>query len=153
MKIYESEPAHSITSYRAQSPSQVIWKMEMAMKQQDDIFAQAIITRQLWNIPPLLPSTGYNIVQSLQSCIRATRPREKLLLRSLRKSLSYAIQKQRHRHSTTITITTPTGYDTRFRSGRSSRGSTFYFLPMVLVKSQNYQKSQIRNLPLSPTKY
>ena len=59
---------------------------------QDDIFAQAIITRQLWNIPPLLPSTGYNIVQSLQSCIQATRPREKLLLRSLRKSLSYAIQ-------------------------------------------------------------
>ena len=74
----------------------------MANTNQDETFAQAIITRELWNLPPLLPSTDH-ILQSLQSCIQATKPRPTLLLRTLRKALSYAL----HNNDTAIPQLSP----------------------------------------------
>ena len=56
---------------------------------EDTNFANAIVTRRLWDLPPLLPSpTLEDTVTCLQSCVRAANPRASLLLRTLRKTLS-----------------------------------------------------------------
>ncbi|KAL1519089.1 hypothetical protein AB1Y20_003356 [Prymnesium parvum] len=56
-------------------------------------FAAAITSRQLWRLPPLLPeSDAEEVLLSLASSIRATLPREALLLRSLRRALAVAVR-------------------------------------------------------------
>ena len=74
-------------------------KIKMAGKDEDILFANAVITRALHDLPSLLssgsgrsrPPVAASVLRALQSCLRASQPREKLLLRSLRHVLTCAV--------------------------------------------------------------
>jgi hypothetical protein len=63
----------------------------MAIHPDDARFADAIVTRQLWALPPLLavPNTD-DVVRALECSVTAKQPPPALLLRTLRKTLSMA---------------------------------------------------------------
>ena len=59
---------------------------------EDEAFAAAVLARQLEKLPPLLPPpTLDECVRSIESCVRATKPRESLLLRTMRRALSCVV--------------------------------------------------------------
>jgi len=60
----------------------------------DAEFADAIVTRRLWELPPLLSHSELRlsvVLQALQCCAKATQPRDTMLVRTLRKTLSLAV--------------------------------------------------------------
>ena len=59
----------------------------------DERFASSIITRELWECPSMLPvSSPEDVLKAVDMCSRAQQPREALVLRTLRRVLSLAVQ-------------------------------------------------------------
>jgi len=57
----------------------------------DALFAEAILHRSLWQLPPLLPPpVPADVLLALETCARAKQPREAVIIRSLRRAFSCA---------------------------------------------------------------
>jgi hypothetical protein len=64
----------------------------MKKDEHDEVTARALITRQLWLLPPLLTGCVIeDVVRALETCTRAQHVREALVLRTLRRVLSCAV--------------------------------------------------------------